>query len=134
MDSNSIVRKDVWVRIPPAAHTHTDTSTRLGPGPADLLRRRGRLVGGLAGLLHGVDALLDGQQRRGAEGLDGPARGRGEGEGGGADVVGELADGEDVVVAEREVAGFDTAAKLLDGGADRIDAVLGLLHHRGPRL
>src|SRR5581483_6889303 len=92
------------------------------------------LVARGAGLLHRRDALVHRHEGRGLVAAYGAAGGGRQGEGSGTGVVGEVADRDQVVVAEAEVARLDLAAHLGRRGADRLDAVLRVLHHRRPGL
>src|SRR6202008_589391 len=87
-------------------------------------RRRSPAIAALSGFLDGIEPFRRGHQRRSLHALASASSGERNGDGCGRNVIGHFGDGYDVVVAKREISADDLAARLLDGRAHRLKAVL----------
>ena len=56
----------------------------------------------------------------------------GDGDGAGRDLLGEFGDGEDIVGVHNKEGGMDFSAERLNGRADGLETILGILEDAGP--
>src|SRR5256712_3708397 len=82
-----------------------------------------------AGLPHGFHRFIDGHQRRRLDRRHSAARRRGHREGCRADIVLELTDQDDVILAEREPSPLDLPSEFLDDRSHGVETVLWALDH-----
>lgn len=80
------------------------------------------------------DGLCGAKQGGGLNACHGAASRKRHGDGGGRDTVGEFGDHQEVIIPGGEKGGMNGPAEILDGNADRVEAILGVANQGVPSV